>query len=404
MKRSSAAILCLVSACLGFGLGLQLGEADRKPAPAYGEDASARLTEILRLPDANERATALAAFFAHVASPDDATALREVFDSERAHVDEMAEVLLVTWWAAFDPEAALDGRIPPHYGGRDHWVQAVVREWTRRDPQAGLRAVVERVPKPVHQVGLRTLIETWFEHDDLDPAPLVELIEGLDDDVRARGEAIDLMLRAMLDARGSQATLAFAEALPEENLEQRREFIGRLAGRLSATDPDAAVALAERYGENDRYRGVVYRYLANQWGWADGAAAMEWAASLDPALSEQAGTVRRAWLTFARRDREKARAWMRAQEPSPGLEPAYARFVGNLARQDPEEALELMRNVESEVERNLILTNVGIHKMGTDPEAARAWMEAENLPQDVRDKIIEKTTRRAHLQKAAGAP
>ena len=49
-----------------------------------------------------------------------------------------------------------------------------------------------------------------------------------------------------------------------------------------------------------------------------------------------------------------------------------------------------------------MLTNVGIHKMRADPEAARAWMEAENLPQEVRGKIIEKTTRRAHLQQADG--
>jgi hypothetical protein len=81
---------------------------------------------------------------------------------------------------------------------------------------------------------------------------------------------------------------------------------------------------------------------------------------------------------------------MAEQGPTAGLEPAYTRYVSEIARSDPDRAIALLEDIRDGEARRAVLTNIGIGKMADDPEAGLSWMEDENVPPDVREKVLDR--------------
>ena len=109
--------------------------------------------------DHNARAHALADFFTD-ANPNDVEDLLKVMQGDREHVDELAEILFAAWWAGFDPQGALEGRMLANWAGRYPWIRTVVKEWGRREPEPARQAVAKMDENQVepHQVAVNSLI------------------------------------------------------------------------------------------------------------------------------------------------------------------------------------------------------------------------------------------------------
>lgn len=389
MKRSAlaAGFSCLV---LGFFVGFRTGYSSSDvPEAVYGTDAEERLATILGIPEANARAIALASFFER-ANGNDAIALRAVLQRERRRSDGVVEALFASWWARVDPAAAFREPTADPFEGRHPWIQAVVREWTRKAPQAALAAVMAMPSAPwePRNAAARALARSWFDLEGADPHQLLDLLESLGEGgeiVRARGEVIDDLLLAMIDARGTEATERFVESLPERGPGFKMEFFGRLVGDLALHDPRHAYAWAQRHLDTPYGRNTLL-YLGATWGFKNGPEAMEWALALPPSEKKEK-IVERAWRSFALRDRERARAWMREREPTAELESAYSIYLAGSALEDPQEAIRRAAAVQDPARRNRILVAAGRAWLKRDPEAAKAWLDGGELPPEIAESI-----------------
>ena len=384
MKISSAAG-GLALAALAFVLGVWVagGFPD-----VGGGDSSTRLTAILHMPDPNTRAGELVDFFASV-NPNEVYALREVMKAERDHVDEVAEVLFAAWWARFDPQSALAGRMSPHWSGRHPWIRTVVGEWTRRGSENALQAVSQMNKESIEkrQVAVLALIRGWFESDGSDPELLLPVILDLDQ-VKARGDAINVFLTTMMDARSVNATQQFVETMPDLGYGFKTEFFGRFVGNLSSRDPAHAYAWAQKHADGPHGKNLL-RHLSARWGYEDGPSAMEWVVTLPPG-DRKAVLVERTWRSFSLRDREGARAWMAEQEPTPALEPAYTLYLVSTAKEAPEEALALAEVHLRDPARRIKVQKAALRAWKkTDPAAAHAWLEGADLSPEARAAILE---------------
>ena len=381
--KTSHRLLLVVLSVLIFTAGFLFGRTQSdEPSMVPADEVEARLVAILRMPETQVRARALANFFSGLNASNLET-VEEVYAFYRPDVDAVASVLFASWWARFDPGGAFAGRIPPNWGGDDFWTRSVVREWVRSDPSTALAAVEALPPQPevVKLEAVRALVAGWFDHADTNPGDLLDLFNRIAQ-VRARGEIFLLWAGRMVETRGADYAMEFVESMPEgkDELRVKRELMGRLAAQLVPVDIDRAIALTERNLDKPAGTKVAY-YLVGRWGHEDGPAAMEWAAA--SRAPNQFRVVERAWRSFNLADREAARAWMAEQPYSKAIEPAYAMYLTDIAQGDYRRALELSSKLEEQRYRDQVWQAIGRSWIAVDPAGAEAWMAQIDLHPEI---------------------
>lgn len=384
MKRSHGIGLVVLSALL-FAAGFVVGRAQSDaPGMVPADEVEERLISLLRMPETHVRARALAGYFAGLSATNLET-VEEVYTNNRKDVDVVASVLFASWWARFDPGGAFAGRITPNWGGDDPWTRAVIQEWVRKDPSTALAAVLALPGHPefTKLEAMRALVNGWFDHADTNPGDLLSLFDQVSQ-VRARGELFLLWAGRMLETRGADYSIDYVESMPEgrHELRSKRELMGRLAAQLVRVDIDRAVSFTERNTDKPAGTKVAY-YLVGRWGQEDGPAAMAWATTNK--APNPFRVVERAWRSFSLADREAARSWMASQSYFKALEPAYAIYLADMAREDYRRALELASKIEDERYRQQVWQAVGRSWLADDPAGAEAWMaEVEISPETER--------------------
>ena len=371
--------------CLAVGILIGRSQSDQRPM-VHGEEVGERLAMILRMPEPDVRARALSSFFAQV-NPSNLETVEEVYKRALHEVDEVAEVFLAAWWARFDPAGAMGGRIPPSWGGNDLWTRTVIREWVRKDPEGARAAVAMLPPQPeaAKLEAFRSLIMGWFEHPDTDPDALLMVFNQVGE-LRPRGELVLMWLNRMLAARGVDYATEYTESMPDNKqiLRIKREMLGRLAGIIVRTDPERAVAFAERNLDTEAGNKIAY-YMVSRWARKDGPAAMQWALPLGGKTHHK--VIERGWRSFQAADRDAAVAWIEAQPTSPELEPAYARYVSSVASTDYLRALELSEQIQDERRQRKVWQAIGRKWIAEDPVGAEAWMAQLDLPAETLKRI-----------------
>ncbi|MBJ19029.1 MAG: hypothetical protein GY910_00220 [bacterium] len=391
MKPSSVVpllVVALVALAVGHWSG-RIASKDGIPEVA-GDNAETQLVAILRGPDPGLRMRQLFAFFEH-ADPAQADELRAVFVREHHDVDQIAKVIFAAWWAGSDPTAAMDNPLPPNWGGDDAWSRVVIRKWAQRDPQAALAHALEMSGKPeaVQFETYRALIQGWFDRSDTDPDDLLPVFERFLL-LRPRGELIKIWVNLMLRTRGVDYSIAYAEAMPEndETLVVKQQLMGRLASRLVGEDFDKALAFANRNAATKAGDKLGW-YFVTAWAQIDGPAAVEWALQV-PKTRISFKIVERAFVKFQATDRASAHVWMAAQPFSEKLEPAYAIYVSSVAAEDHQRAIVLSEKFVSERHRYRAYQAIGRSWIDDDREAAEAWVRSLDLPDDLVKRILGK--------------
>jgi hypothetical protein len=378
MQRSAGGVIAVLVASFALSQACRLEDAPESPAVRSGT-AQSRAAAILRVPDARQRAQALLAFFEEL-DPQDAPGVGAAFEAARRNADELALVLFASWWVEHDPQGAFDQPAAQLWGGSSVWLKAVVREWARLDPAAARRAV-QAMPEAVDSLQaevVRPLIRGLFE-SGADPGELIPFIEALPLAGRwTRNKALDTLAAEVLARDGVDASLRFAAAFPDGRGKFKLQFYRRLATELTLVDPQRAAEWAERqaggpYGDN------LLRRVGSKWGWLDGELAMAWAVAL-PAGQERDDTVLDAYRGWMQRDAGAASAWLRRQEPTPALEPAFASFIVQVASEDPEQALDWLDKIPIDDEARLrrIRLAIALRWLAADRVAANAWVEQQD--------------------------
>ena len=381
-------VITLVALAVGHWSGRIAGGDDIPEVT--GDTAEARLVAILRTPDPGLRMRQLYEFFEQ-ADPAQADELREVLVREHHDVDQIAKVIFAEWWAGFNPAAAVDNPLPQNWGGDDAWSRVVIREWARRDPQAALARALEVSGKPeaVQFETYRALIQGWFDRSDTDPDDLLPIFERFLL-LRPRGELIKIWVNLMLRTRGIDYSIAYAEAIPENDktLVVKQQLMGRLASLLVGEDFDKALAFANRNAVTKAGDKLGW-YFVTAWAQIDGPAAVEWALQL-PKTRISFKIVERAFVKFQATDRASAHAWMAAQPFSEKLEPAYAIYVSSVAKEDHQRARALAEKFVSQRHRYRAYQAIGRNWIDDDREAAEAWVRSLDLPDELVRRIVEK--------------
>ena len=391
MKPSSIVpllVVALVALAVGHWSGRIAGEGGI-PEVA-GVSTEARLVAILRVPDPGLRMRQLLEFFEQ-ADPAQADELREVLVREHHDVDQIAKVIFAEWWAGSNPAAAMDNPLPENWGGDDAWSRVVIREWARQDPQAALAHALEMsgMQEDEQFETYRALIQGWFDRSDTDPNDLLPIFERFLL-LRPRGELIKIWVNLMLRTRGIDYSIAYAEAMPEndETLVVKQQLMGRLASLLVSQNFDKALAFANRNAATKAGDKLGW-YFVTAWAQIDGPAAVAWALQL-PKTRISFKIVERSFVKFQATDRAAAHTWMAAQPFSKGLEPAYAIYVSSVAVEDHQRALVLAEKFVSQRHRYRAYSAIGRNWIDDDREAAEAWVQSLDLPDELVKRIVEK--------------
>jgi hypothetical protein len=378
--RGRALVSTLVASLLGLAIGF--GIAVRFPPPDTGVSSSkagARVRKILTDDDPLRRAAELARLLQR-AEPEALPAIREAYEEAPLDGGDLELVLLGSWWAGFDPQAAVAWTSTEWRANYASVLMAVFRTWARREPRKALARARELRFRVQREMSVQAAYVGW---DESGQPGLLEFIRALPEPAE-RQAATEVLARRRVVTLGPEGALRWAEALPEGNDGFRVIASARVASAASELDPAVAAAWAEPLitAGNERPSGLARR-VATRWVWRDPEAAMAWLATLPPGKDRNDG-VTEAFRDWMSRERAAAVGWIEARSMEPWLEPAFGLYARLISRERPQEALEVVGRISDEELRNRTTTLVARLWLANDPEAAEAWLTQADIPDDVR--------------------
>ncbi len=386
--NAKSAVTPLVAALAAFAVGWILAGSGGDETAASsrinpGEEPAVALGTILRIEDPIDRTTELLALLERT-DPSAALVMFELLESRDPDliVEEITQTLFAAWWARESPGVAFSHPINPLYPDPHPWMRTVFREWARQNPVEAAIAVRTVLPGRLkgRLEGSRAVVDEWLKLDPMpDPSLLLSVVTELDPMPRAG--AIEHLLSSMMKDRGIDETLDFVRSIPPDGTlggSVQHEVQSRTSVALLDYDVERAVAWAAEFADHPNWGGV-HRHLAYYWGLKEGLPAIEWALAL-PDVPEKSMIVKRAWLSFSRKHREEARAWITARPPDQLMRGSYTAYIRGMAAIDPDGALELANRAETLELRHAMLAAAGKGWMRHDPTAATAWLAGAGLP------------------------
>jgi hypothetical protein len=268
-------------------------------------------------------------------------------------------------------------------------MRTVLREWAQQDPIAAAYAVQTLPSGPLRGrlEGARVVVDAWLALETIpDPSALMGTIKQLEP--LARSGALEHFVDSMVKTRGIDATLDFVRSVPPDDAlggSIQHELLARTGVALLDHDIDRATDWAREQRDGPNGAGVQ-KHLAYYWGLKDGLAAIEWAIAL-PDRPEKSSVIKRAWLSFSRRQPDVAREWLMSRPPDPLMRGTYGPFIRSLAETEPEKAMQLADSAIDVELRDWLRSVAAEGWMKSDPTAATAWLAESGLPPELQSKV-----------------
>ena len=376
---------------LGLSLGYRL--AEHRPADPRGstrqllegaQAANGPVSEAVRgslaIADPLARVASLAGLLA-VVPPSAKDQVVDAFDAYFLESYEVEQVLLAEWWAQFDPAAAFAWTRESHKARHPRIVMTAVEAWARQDPHAAL-AEVFKLPElgKMQEAGQVALVAGW--DDSGEPGLLDYLIAFPRGTLRQA--MLDGLVRRRLLRDGFDATVTWAEGIPENATGEFKQRLWRRVVKMSSRiDFEMAAELARSWAPTAQDPSLV-RLAALAWARDDPRAALEWLSGLqlEGRLTEPG--IRESYRVWLSQDRETALGWFLAQPARLELEPAGALYAMSLSKDEPEQALALAEQLQSEMRRQFAWRRILNSWHQRDSVAAEAWMEQAAVPEEER--------------------
>lgn len=334
----------------------------------------ARLESIVRGENPLDRNRALLAFIDQLAPEDFEEAIAH-FRSLGITENRFGEYsLLLSAWAKTDPLAALGYAREKTRG--NFATNTILTSWASIDPQSAIRWA-----------------EANHTGDEANPfmAGVIRGIAGSDPELATslltsmprsteRGDALDAVLPYLL-AKGNDAARAWIENISDDAL--RSGAMQRVAERFAATDPagTAAWLMANPSEATQRRVDDVY----NTWARQDERAAMASLESL-PSGENRSNALRGILNSMADNDPAKAVALM-DRYPSDLNDRVVGDFIWSSYRSNPAIAVNQIARMSNTGYRDHMYRRTLGNWMERDPAAATAWINANPLPEPVREHI-----------------
>ena len=248
------------------------------------------------------------------------------------------------------------------------------------------------------------------------------VLELAEDGVSRAHRYIDAVVREQLRSGDITATVAWTEALPNEELKLRA--MERIADRYVSEDPEAAADWASAYAADESAARLIEE-VGEEWAERDPEAALTWLSSLpegegrrdgvQEAIGEWANNDPAAavdWLSnlaqgsmkedamqeaigeWAERDPTAAGEYLLGMPNSPTKDSAMSGYARNVVREDPEAAIAWANTIAGEELRLQTVTLTAQEWFRRDRDAALIWLESSGLPDEIQLEVISPTRRR----------
>ncbi len=380
-NRTIAAAGALV-ALAAFGLGYAIA---RRPAakperaadtPRGAEQARLAIAEIVNEPATLENGYRLASLL-RALGPDAVPAIEPTLRDPTGNLNAAQALLLIQFWVEQDAEDAATWASYAPLGYRTLALHLAIERLAESDLPAARR--LAGGSGNTHLV--KSLVTGWMRSGE----------PGLEDWIRNLGlgferqKALGAYAREMIRLRGTEATAAWADALPDAEDGFKKEAFWRVTTELTYADPAAGRAFYEKH-RNGSYGDNLLVSVSNAWVAVDGPAAMQWL-SEQPEGQQRDDAVLdavRSW-TMSNSDAlvSWARGWGRDATPH-WFQPALPIFAKVVAVEDPAEAVEWAARIEDEGTRHLTFIQIAHRWRQRDPAAADAWLAASPLSEKQR--------------------
>lgn len=382
--RAAIAVGWIATLMGAFAIGRSLGDAGPsavQPAESFAD----ALTELDPLRRAHRIAASLQEF-----SPGDVEAAIAGLEAHSIGVTPGEVRLLMLAWARFDgPGAFAWARAYPR-GWRHTLTSEAMFAWGHHDGPAALQALDAIGDDKLASELRPTLMEGWLRGGD--PAETTGYVAAIDDPKRRR--RLNFTLAGEILKRGVPALKSWAEGVPEDAPNQFKQgAFYHAASLIAKEDPSVSADWFEAH-KGDWYSEGALPGIARKWAeHHDAPALLEWLLALEPAAGREAErdeAITAGYRVWVRRAPQEGEAWLRGALPDPRLSPAIVELVRALAPTQPAGAMEWAALVEDETARRRATILAGRSWWRRDRQAAQAWLDASDLPEDVRRQIRER--------------
>src|SRR5262245_28054748 len=189
------------SVLAGLALGWSLRAPEIPSSPIRGEQVADRARDALAIRDPLDRSARWTSLLER-ARADSLSPLRDAIAAAPLDVGDPEVVAFATWWARFDPKAALDWTGTEWRAQSRLVVAAVFRMWAHAEPAVAF-ARIAMIPEFHHDAAIDAVIVGW--HESGKPG-LVEHVQSLPHDVFRQRVAEKLARRLVLALGGEGAT------------------------------------------------------------------------------------------------------------------------------------------------------------------------------------------------------
>jgi hypothetical protein len=197
---------------------------------------------------------------------------------------------------------------------------------------------------------------------------------------------------------GPEAIVRWAEDVPVEapNRAKVTAFL-TAGGNLAQSDPSEAAAFYEAHKQFG-YAQPALKTIARRWvDHHEPEMLFEWLFSL-PAGEGVAEAVEAGFSRWWSTAPEDARAWINDAPSTEALDPAVAVFARHLARTSARRAVGWAGRIHDEPLRRRTLAPILRLWGREDPAAARAWMDARDLPKELQREFLNPAASGASLE------
>ncbi len=350
------------------------GEAET--GTARGEEALAKMEEMMRITDPMERNRAWMDFINSI-DPAEFESVVASFRGMGITNSRMTEYsMLLSAWAKRDPLQAL-AYAEANTGNR-FARNTILTTWAAYDPDGAIRWARDH-HEPDDEEGNPWMIGVIQGIAAHDPERATMLLKGMNYSDE-RGEALNAMLPNIL-AQGGDAARAWAEAIEDEQLKQGA--IGQIAEALAAKDPaGTADWLAKNPGEAAQRR---MDDVISSWMEKDPEAATAYYKNL-PAGDVRTNALRGVATSMAMKDPHAAADFL-DEHASDANDRVYQQFAWVSFGEAPDLAVSYIGKIANAREQERMYDRMFRGWMRRDPGAAVNWANSATLPQNVQERV-----------------
>jgi len=284
-----------------------------------------------------------------------------------------------------DPNRALEiyDKLPPG-SLRNYQYSNILSHLSATEPTRALQLALGAKSDDHRSRNVSSVISAISQADPGAGAQLISTIE--DEKIRIQAISTTASSWGRLDP---DAALTWAERLPTE---EKQKALSQIIPAMANIDPERASQMLDSYSRSGALPknavSSAVGSIANKWSTIDPQASAKWASQL-PAGETQNYAVRGVVSQWATRDPDQAGQWIDSFPDGDTRDAGVRSFVSAIKRRDSAKAFDWANTISNNNQRLSELNNVIYQWKSSNPEKARAAVEAADLTDKEYDRLMQ---------------